>query len=187
MNEDIIEKPVCRILYRQSSLETRLSPINLAEEYDSEDDIRENRNPKIIKVVPKLPQKNINNEIDSGNGSNAEKIEADLENIFIDSVVKGSIKDVAKVYKSKTPPREKQEVVPKNKVMSSIATDRYELWDNQNPKQVFKNMVKDREAIFDTPNLLQTDSLEVETVSEPSVGILRGKFYCFCNSIVLLI
>lgn len=52
MDDDIIEKPSCKILYRQSSIETRLSPIHLSEDdIDISDasDEEEKTVPKIVK------------------------------------------------------------------------------------------------------------------------------------------
>lgn len=65
--EDFIEKPSCQILYRQSSLETRLSPVHLSEESsESSDDEVKNINsvPRIVNVQMKTPQgtKKKNNE-----------------------------------------------------------------------------------------------------------------------------
>lgn len=45
MDADIIEKPSSKILYRQSSVETRLSPVHLSDEDTSDE---ENVIPKII-------------------------------------------------------------------------------------------------------------------------------------------
>lgn len=58
MEDDIIEKPTERCLYRQSSLETRLSPIHLSEESDSDNSCDEEiekicRTPKIIDSILK--------------------------------------------------------------------------------------------------------------------------------------
>ncbi|GLV32115.1 parvin [Carabus blaptoides fortunei] len=51
MDDDIVEKPVQRLLFRQSSLETRLSPVHLSE--DSGSDTEDVSKPKIVDVVRK--------------------------------------------------------------------------------------------------------------------------------------
>ncbi|XP_015833424.2 beta-parvin isoform X2 [Tribolium castaneum] len=61
--EEFIEKPPCQILYRQSSLETRLSPVHLSEESsESSDEEVENVNttPKIVNVKIKTPVEKCN-------------------------------------------------------------------------------------------------------------------------------
>lgn len=54
MDDDIVEKPVQRLLFRQSSLETRLSPVHLSE--DSGSDTEEVSKPKIVDVIRKSSQ-----------------------------------------------------------------------------------------------------------------------------------
>lgn len=59
MAEDIVEKPVCKILFRQSSLETRLEPANLSDENSSDDnDDDEKERPKIVNYQFKSPTGN---------------------------------------------------------------------------------------------------------------------------------
>lgn len=61
MTDDIIEKPSCKILYRQSSLETRLSPIHLSENSSSESEDegeKDEKAPKIVECKPKLEKGN---------------------------------------------------------------------------------------------------------------------------------
>lgn len=49
MDEDIVERPVCNILYRQSSIETRLSPTHLSDEDSSDDSVDEvSTAPKVV-------------------------------------------------------------------------------------------------------------------------------------------
>lgn len=68
MDEDIVEKPVCNILYRQSSLETRLTPAQLSEEDSSDDNEDEvSKVPKIIDYKLKTPEPNTD-ETDSFGG-----------------------------------------------------------------------------------------------------------------------
>lgn len=56
MAEDIVEKPVCKILFRQSSLETRLEPADLSDENSSDDnDDDEKELPKIVNYQFKSP------------------------------------------------------------------------------------------------------------------------------------
>lgn len=54
MNIDVVEKPLCNVLYRQSSLETRLSPIHLTDEESSDEE--ENVEPKIVDCKIKASQ-----------------------------------------------------------------------------------------------------------------------------------
>lgn len=76
MDEDIVEKPVCNILYRQSSIETRLSPAHLSEEGSSDDNEDEvSRVPKVVDY--KL--KNVENNADKTDSLRDEKICSDLE------------------------------------------------------------------------------------------------------------
>lgn len=57
MEDNIIEKPITQVLYRQSSLETRLSPVHLSEESSDSNDEVENisSKPKIVDVKFKTP------------------------------------------------------------------------------------------------------------------------------------
>lgn len=56
MDDDIIEKPVCNTLYRQSSIEIRLSPAHLSDGDISDDNDNENEKPKIVDVKFKKSQ-----------------------------------------------------------------------------------------------------------------------------------
>lgn len=71
MSDDFIEKPSCKILYRQSSLETRLSPIHLSEKSSSESEDEGEKNekvtPKIVEYKSKLPK-----DSDSANNQEAQ-------------------------------------------------------------------------------------------------------------------
>lgn len=49
MDDDIEERPVCNILYRQSSIETRLSPVHLSDDGSSDDDSDDK-----VSTVPKV-------------------------------------------------------------------------------------------------------------------------------------
>lgn len=76
MDEDIVEKPVCSILYRQSSIETRLSPAHLSEE-DSSDDNQDEES-----TVPKVVDyklKNVEINSDQADSLRDEKFCSDLE------------------------------------------------------------------------------------------------------------
>lgn len=53
MDQDQIEMPVQRCLYRQSSVETRLSPANLSEEELSDSDSADESSPKIVNILLK--------------------------------------------------------------------------------------------------------------------------------------
>ncbi|KAJ8956973.1 hypothetical protein NQ318_012137 [Aromia moschata] len=53
---DLVEKPVSAVLYRQSSLETRLSPVHLSDESDlesSDEEKNTDTNPKIVDYTVK--------------------------------------------------------------------------------------------------------------------------------------
>ncbi|KAG5889947.1 hypothetical protein JTB14_018842 [Gonioctena quinquepunctata] len=53
MNEEIIEKPECQVLYRQSSLETRLEPVNQFDENEESDYEDGETLPKIVDYTVK--------------------------------------------------------------------------------------------------------------------------------------
>ncbi|XP_068900617.1 beta-parvin [Tenebrio molitor] len=65
MEESEVEKPICQVLYRQSSLETRLSPVHLSEESSesSDDELKDLASaPRIVDVKMKTPTPNFNQE-----------------------------------------------------------------------------------------------------------------------------
>jgi hypothetical protein len=65
MEESEVEKPICQVLYRQSSLETRLSPVHLSEESSesSDDELKDLASaPRIVDVKMKTPAPNFNQE-----------------------------------------------------------------------------------------------------------------------------
>lgn len=190
MDEDLIEKPICKILYRQSSLETRLSPVNLAEENDSEDENNcENRNPKIVQVVPKLAPVIIDKK-DIETESNVKKIGAQLENIIIDSVVKNTVnKDVTKSSKPK-PKIEPRTSSLKGKLESatnskikSTPINKYELVKNpeKQPQNDAINNIEETKNSDDILKIVANESEIMRNKSDfkiedngPSVGILKG-------------
>ncbi|KAJ8970614.1 hypothetical protein NQ314_001149 [Rhamnusium bicolor] len=75
MSDDIIEKPECRVLYRQSSLETRLSPVHLSEESNSESDDDEKKiNRNIVQSEIENTQSNIITPLSSRKCNTIEKM-----------------------------------------------------------------------------------------------------------------
>lgn len=117
---DVIEKPSCTVLYRQSSLETRLSPIDLSEEQDSDEEHQcEIINPKIVDVKYKTPPSD--SKGDSGgkpiaktNISKVKELASNLENTLNILQTKNNCGEKNNDIKNNTSGKPKIEPKPKN-------------------------------------------------------------------------
>lgn len=115
MEDDIIEKPTERCLYRQSSLETRLSPIHLSEESDSDNSCDEEiekicRTPKIIDSILK-PNFDTTSTSTEPNATPKKILKNAKENDFI-SV--GLMKDIQTSKMASPRPKSPRPVISKN-------------------------------------------------------------------------